>query len=164
MLFERRLQAGLTDGTITVALRRWKRPQALPGRRYRSPVGMVAVTDVQVVDVIDALVEETECFHPGLDVAAAITPRQPDVLAHGQRDVPARAPDFVGELHAGRRRAHHQHAAIVEIQGAPANGRSVRLGPEPLIGAQRVTLIRGDHRISLVTDGLRPFSISKDGA
>ena len=53
MLFERRLQAGLTDGTITVALRRWKRPQALPGRRYRSPVGMVAVTDVQVVDVID---------------------------------------------------------------------------------------------------------------
>jgi general secretion pathway protein H len=53
---------------------------------------------------------------------------------------------------------------IVEIQGAPADGRSVRLGPEPLIGAQRVTLIRGDHRISLVTDGLRPFSVSKDGA
>lgn len=55
-------------------------------------------------------------------------------------------------------------APIVEIQGAAADGRSVRLGPEPLIGAQRVTLIRGDHRISLVTDGLRPFAIAKGGA
>ncbi len=53
---------------------------------------------------------------------------------------------------------------VVEIQGASANGRSLRLGPEPLIGAQRVTLIRGEHRISLVTDGLRPFTIAKDGA
>ncbi|WP_423598006.1 type II secretion system protein [Roseateles sp. MS654] len=53
---------------------------------------------------------------------------------------------------------------IVEIQGPRANGHSVRLGPEPLIGAQRVTLIRGDHRISLVTDGLRPFAVAKGGA
>jgi hypothetical protein len=53
MLFEKRLQEGLLDGTITVALRRWKRPQALPGRQYRSPIGMVAVTDVSVVDEID---------------------------------------------------------------------------------------------------------------
>lgn len=53
---------------------------------------------------------------------------------------------------------------IVEIQGDRANGRSVKLGPEPLIGAQRVTLIRGDHRISLATDGLRPFAIVKESA
>jgi general secretion pathway protein H len=52
---------------------------------------------------------------------------------------------------------------IVEIEGASANGRSIRLGPEPLIGAQRVTLIRGDHRITLATDGLRPFAIAKGG-
>lgn len=55
-------------------------------------------------------------------------------------------------------------APIVEIQGAAADGRTVRLGPEPLIGAQRVTLIRGDHRITLVTDGLRPFAIAKGDA
>ena len=53
---------------------------------------------------------------------------------------------------------------IVEIQGSAANGRTLRLGPEPLIGAQRVTLIRGDHRITLATDGLRPFAITKGGA
>lgn len=50
---------------------------------------------------------------------------------------------------------------IVEIKGPSINGRSIRLGPEPLIGAQRVTLIRGDHRITLVTDGLGPFAIAK---
>lgn len=55
-------------------------------------------------------------------------------------------------------------APIVEIQGASANGRSIKLGPEPLIGAQRVTLIRSDHRISLATDGLRPFAVVKGAA
>ena len=53
MLFEKRLQDGLTDGSTTVALRRWKKPQALPGRNYRSPIGMVACTAVEVVDTID---------------------------------------------------------------------------------------------------------------
>lgn len=51
--------------------------------------------------------------------------------------------------------------AVVEIVGPAANGRSIRLGPEPLIGAQRVILIRGDHRVSLVTDGLTPFTVQK---
>jgi hypothetical protein len=52
MLFERRLRDGLADGSITVALRRWKRPQVLAGRRYRSPDGLVEVTAVEVVDVV----------------------------------------------------------------------------------------------------------------
>ena len=53
MLFERRLRDGLADGSITVALRRWKRTQVLPGRRYRSPDGLVLVTAVEVVDTIE---------------------------------------------------------------------------------------------------------------
>lgn len=36
MLFEARLRDGLADGTITVAFRRWQRPQVLAGRRYRT--------------------------------------------------------------------------------------------------------------------------------
>src|SRR4051812_10353886 len=36
MLFEARLRDGLADGSITVAFRRWQRPQVLPGRRYRT--------------------------------------------------------------------------------------------------------------------------------
>jgi general secretion pathway protein H len=45
------------------------------------------------------------------------------------------------------------------VLGAPA----LRLGPEPLIGAQRVLVQRGPHRLVLATDGLAPFTVV-DGA
>ncbi len=41
------------------------------------------------------------------------------------------------------------------IEGA----RWLRLGPEPLIGAQRIVLLRGERQIVLVTDGLSPFAV-----
>jgi len=44
----------------------------------------------------------------------------------------------------------------VEIAGATA----VRLGPEPMIGAQRVRLRLGEQSLTLATDGLAPFSVS----
>jgi hypothetical protein len=50
MLFERRLQEGLLDGSIQVAFRRWRRPQVSAGRSYRSPIGMVEVDGVAVVE------------------------------------------------------------------------------------------------------------------
>ena len=45
-----------------------------------------------------------------------------------------------------------------EVVGA----RSVRLGPEPLIGPQRITLHLGDQRLLLATDGLAPFAVVAD--
>jgi hypothetical protein len=50
VLFERRLQEGLKDGSISLAFRRWQRSQVVAGRQYRSPIGMVDVTEVRVVD------------------------------------------------------------------------------------------------------------------
>jgi len=47
-----------------------------------------------------------------------------------------------------------------EVQGAPL----VRLGPEPLIGAQRIVLSLDGQRLALVTDGLGPFAIEDPGA
>jgi len=44
----------------------------------------------------------------------------------------------------------------VEIAGA----RSVRLGPEPMIGAQTLQLRLGSQRVLLSTDGLGPFEVS----
>ena len=38
----------------------------------------------------------------------------------------------------------------------------VVLGPEPLIGAQRVTLRLDDSRLTLATDGLGPFVVASD--
>ena len=40
-----------------------------------------------------------------------------------------------------------------DLRGAPA----LRLGPEPLIGAQRVDLTLDGLRVTLASDGLRPF-------
>lgn len=49
-------------------------------------------------------------------------------------------------------------APAVVIEGA----RSVSLGPEPMIGAQRLRLRLGDQQVVLATDGLGPFSASAE--
>jgi hypothetical protein len=57
MLFKQRLWAGLADGTITVTFRRWRKPQAKPGGRYRTPAGVIevdAVTTIAAADITDA--------------------------------------------------------------------------------------------------------------
>ena len=64
-----------------------------------------------------ALVVHAGGVHPPLDVPAAIDARRADVLADRQGDWAARALDFVGDLGAARRRAHHQHAAVGELAG-----------------------------------------------
>lgn len=51
-------------------------------------------------------------------------------------------------------------AVAVEIVGA----RTVQLGPEPLIGAQRLRLRLGAQNILLVTDGLGPFLVQREDA
>jgi hypothetical protein len=50
MLFEQRLRDGIADGSITAAYRRWRRPQVLAGRRYRTGDGLVEVESIDVVD------------------------------------------------------------------------------------------------------------------
>lgn len=51
-----------------------------------------------------------------------------------------------------------------DIVGSPGGERAVLLGPEPLIGAQRIVLGLEDQRITLATDGLGPFAIATDAA
>jgi hypothetical protein len=56
VLFKQRLWGGLADGTITVTFRRWRKPQARPGGRYRTPAGVLeadAVTVVTAEDITD---------------------------------------------------------------------------------------------------------------
>ena len=60
-------------------------------------------------------------------------------------------------LPAGQWLDPHVHA---RIDGA----RALRLGPEPLIGAQRIVLSLGDERLVLGTDGLAPFAVQRDAA
>ncbi|MFN0186764.1 MAG: prepilin-type N-terminal cleavage/methylation domain-containing protein [Aquabacterium sp.] len=46
-----------------------------------------------------------------------------------------------------------------EVQAEIVGAAALRLGPEPLIGPQRIRLRIGDQQIALATDGLGPFSI-----
>jgi len=55
VVFKERFWAGLRDGSITVAFRRWRRPSVRAGGTLLSPGGVLAIDAVEVVDesVID---------------------------------------------------------------------------------------------------------------
>ncbi|MDP4301917.1 pilus assembly FimT family protein [Leptothrix discophora] len=46
----------------------------------------------------------------------------------------------------------------------PPGRTSIPLGPEPVIGAQRVVLRLGERRIALASDGIGPFRVVNDDA
>lgn len=55
MIFKERFWAGIRDGSITVAYRRWKRPSVRAGGTLQSPAGLLAIDSVETitVDAID---------------------------------------------------------------------------------------------------------------
>ena len=46
-----------------------------------------------------------------------------------------------------------------ELRARIVGASALRLGPEPLIGAQRILLTLGERELALATDGLAPFSV-----
>ncbi len=67
---------------------------------------------------------------------------------------------FVG-LPAGEARPTRwlNDAVAAEVAGAR---KVVQLGPEPVIGPQRIVLRLQERRIVLVTDGLSPFTVTSE--
>jgi hypothetical protein len=51
VLIEKRLHAGIRDGSITVMFRRWRRRQVSAGNVYRTPAGRILVEAVEAVPV-----------------------------------------------------------------------------------------------------------------
>ena len=51
-----------------------------------------------------------------------------------------------------------------QVRAEVVGAAFVPLGPEPLIGAQRIVLRLGDQRLELTTDGLGPFAVVGDEA
>ena len=49
MLFTKEFWEPIQQGEVTLTFRRWKRPQVVAGRDYRTPAGRLHVTDVSVV-------------------------------------------------------------------------------------------------------------------
>jgi len=62
------LRRGIADGSITVAYRRWKRPQVVLGGRYRTGDGLVEATSVDVVDWEgEFTIDESDARRAGYD-------------------------------------------------------------------------------------------------
>lgn len=54
-----------------------------------------------------------------------------------------------------------QHWLTPGVEAEVIGARALVLGPEPVIGVQRVALRLGDRRLTLVTDGIGPFLLDQ---
>src|SRR3954463_7197760 len=70
MLFEKRFWAGLADGSVTVAVRRWKRPTVKAGGTLKSPGGLLAIDSVDRIELSD--VTAADATAAGVDSRKAL--------------------------------------------------------------------------------------------
>ncbi|MEU5880674.1 hypothetical protein [Spirillospora sp. NPDC047279] len=83
MLFPKHTWAGLADGTITLAFRRWARPRVRAGTRLRTAAGVVAVEDVRTVDAASITEDEARrAGHASLEELLAFLAARSDGEVH----------------------------------------------------------------------------------
>jgi hypothetical protein len=93
MLFERRLQDGLRDGSIRLVFRRWRRAQVVSGRRYRSPIGLIDVHGVSVVDAPIPLEDARAAGYASVESLLASMKGPADALVYRIELQPSAVPD-----------------------------------------------------------------------
>ncbi len=83
--------------------------------------------------LVDGAREPSGGLHPPEDVHPAVAAWHPGVAADGQDDVTPGPVELVGDLHAGRRGAHHEHSACGELVGVAvlAGGEDVLAERDP---------------------------------
>ena len=99
MLVERRAREGIFDGSVTVLVRRWRRPQATTGHVYRTAAGRIAVDAVTVIDP-DALTDADAgaAGYPSADALRADLRGDDGDPVYLLRVRPAEGPDPRAEL------------------------------------------------------------------
>ena len=70
MLFEQRFWPLIADGSVTLTFRRWRRCQAIAGRRYRTPGGIIEVEQVDVVG--PSSISDRDAQHSGFASATEV--------------------------------------------------------------------------------------------
>jgi hypothetical protein len=99
MLFQKRFWAGLADGSITVAFRRWDKPRVIAGRSYRAPG---VILDMTAVDEVEAgTISDDDARAAGFsDVAALLAelPGEPSRPIYRIVFTPSQRPDPRAEL------------------------------------------------------------------
>jgi len=76
MLFQMRCWEPIQAGEVTLTFRRWKRPQVVAGRVYRTPAGRLFVTSIDSVD--PGAITDREAQLAGHESAAALVADLPD--------------------------------------------------------------------------------------
>lgn len=80
MLFEQRFWEPISRGEVTVTFRRWKRRQAIAGRRYRTPGGIIEADAVDIVTVDDITPADARAgLYPSVDALVAALRGTPDL-------------------------------------------------------------------------------------
>jgi hypothetical protein len=81
VLIERTAREGITQGTITVLFRQWRRPQVVAGRRYRTSAGILEMREVEVIST--AQITDADARAAGYTCADEVVddlPAEPDEL------------------------------------------------------------------------------------
>ncbi len=71
VLIQKRFWEPIASGDVTLVFRRWKRPQVIAGRVYRTSAGRLRATDVQVVDPAGITVDDAR--RAGYESVEALT-------------------------------------------------------------------------------------------
>ena len=103
-----------------------------------------------------ALLESARAESRASGVSVHWVPRPDPQAQAGDPDAAGRDFRFVGLPRALRMPSRWlDPATTAEVAGAAV----LNLGPEPMIGAQRIVLRLADQRLDLATDGLGPFAV-----
>jgi hypothetical protein len=118
--FEPRLRKGLHDGSITVALRRWRRSQVVAGHQYRTGQGMVLAEAVDVIAPADITPELAQAAgFPDVPAAVADLRGDPELPLYCVRFRALDGPDPRDELAAT--------AALTDDEAAAITARLARM-------------------------------------
>ena len=131
VLFEQRFWEPIARGEVTVTFRRWKRRQAIAGRRYRTPGGIIEADAVDVIRADDITEADARAgLFPSADALVADAaghpgPRPlPDPVPRRRRARPASGARRV-------RRPDRRRAGRARRAPRPARPGELATGPGP---------------------------------
>ena len=157
MLFPQRLWAGLEDGSVTVAFRRWRRASVKVGGTLQSPGGLLAIDEITAIEPDEVTDEDAAAAgHPDREGAlAALRPEGQLVRVRFHRvgDDPRialrqrteLAADELGVVVGALARLDWAHATlrlIAERPGVVSTELAPELGLERLPFKQRVRRLK----------------------
>lgn len=157
MLFRQEFWQGLSDGSITVAFRRWKRPSVKAGGTLRSPGGFLAIDEV--ARITPDQVTDADARAAGFrDVANALAELRPEgdlyrIRFHRAGEDPRIAlredtefsPEALAKLAAALRRLEWSVPVLRLIEAQPgivSTELAAQVGMERMVFKQRVRRLK----------------------